>query len=269
MTKENKNNLPAYTNVENILSLIEILKRKNKNEDEVKAVFGKSNSVYNNTKSALRAFNLIEDESLEFTDKGRIVAYSQDSDKKFEIMKIVNNFPPYETFLFSLLKKDDITKTEIDEIVNFWGKAHYGSTQRNMEDAAKLFMSIIDFIGFGKYITGRSKNPTRIEWVKNIKDKIAELYQETDRCHPVEQKTTINAQENYIGKTNIIDVTTAAEDEENPILNSIADNDISIKEPNISAVNLPNITINVDMSDWPIEKIKIFFKYAYGMFEED
>jgi len=132
MTKENKNNLPAYTNVENILSLIEILKRKNKNEDEVKAVFGKSNSVYNNTKSALRAFNLIEDESLEFTDKGRIVAYSQDSDKKFEIMKIVNNFPPYETFLFSLLKKDDITKTEIDEIVNFWGKAHYTVQHREI-----------------------------------------------------------------------------------------------------------------------------------------
>ncbi|MEA5058761.1 hypothetical protein SDC9_95114 [bioreactor metagenome] len=31
--------------------------------------------------------------------------------------------------------------------------------------------------------------------------------------------------------------------------------------------NLPDITINVDMSDWSDEKMRTFFKYAYGQFE--
>lgn len=142
------------TTVENILSLIDTLKRKNKNEAKAKAIFGKGDSAYNNSKSAIRAFGLIENDSLDFTKEGREIAFSQVSDKKTEMIKILKSYAPYEVFLFSLLKKDNVTKTEINEIVNFWGKANYGSTQRNMEDAAKLFMSIIDFIEFGKFIKG-------------------------------------------------------------------------------------------------------------------
>ena len=37
----------------------------------------------------------------------------------------------------------------------------------------------------------------------------------------------------------------------------------------INVVRSPHITINVDMSEWSDEKIEIFFKYAYGKFEED
>lgn len=55
MTVENNNkNLPAYTTAENIFSLIDTLKRKNKYEDEAKAIFGKGESAYINSKSALR-----------------------------------------------------------------------------------------------------------------------------------------------------------------------------------------------------------------------
>jgi hypothetical protein len=53
MPKEGNNNLPATT-AENIILLIDTLKKKNKNESEVKALFGKGDSVYSNTKSALK-----------------------------------------------------------------------------------------------------------------------------------------------------------------------------------------------------------------------
>ncbi len=270
MAKGNNNNLPAYTTVENILSLIDTLKRKNKNEDEAKAIFGKGDSAYINTKSALRAFSLIENESLDFTNEGREVAYSQGSDKKIEIIKILKSYPPYEIFLFSLLKKDDVTKTEIDEIVNFWGKAHYGSTQRNMEDAAKLFMSILDFIEFGKFIKGVKGTTTRIEWNTDIKVKINSLNQNSPT---VVQKEDTNTKVQDTIEASVID-TEPVEDEqveqEENILDVVANerNVKLIKKP-ISAVSFPNITINVDMSDWSDEKIKTFFKYAYGKFEED
>ena len=265
MTKENNCNLPAYTTAENIFSLLEVLKRKNKSEDEAKALFGKGDSAYKNTKSALRAFNLIENESLEFTEKGRTVAYSEGSDMEFEIIEIIKSFPPYEAFLYSLLQKEDVTKTEINEIVNFWGKANYGSTQRNREDAAKLFMSIIDFVGFGKYIIGRGNNQTRIEWAADIKDKIAQLYIENnDSQSDVKGLTEYTHEENYVDVNEV---------EKVPVERALYNDKKRMAEPVIklhtSKVSLPNITINVDMSNWSDEKIKIFFKYAYGIFEED
>lgn len=160
MSKTANSNLPAYTTVENILSLIDTLKRKNNNEGEVKALFGKGSSAYTNTKSALRTFGFIEDDSLAFTKEGRETAYSQGKDKKSEMIKILKSYPPYEVFLFGLLQKEDVAITEIEDITSFWGKAQYGSTERNREDAAKLFMSIIDYCEFGKYVIGRGSNST-------------------------------------------------------------------------------------------------------------
>ncbi|MGE5613226.1 MAG: hypothetical protein ACM3XR_02375 [Bacillota bacterium] len=84
--------MPAYTTVDNLFSLIDTFKRKSKSEDEAKAIFGKGESAYQNSKSALRAFGFIEKDSLNFTDEGREIAFSQDSGKKavmlvFGIMK--------------------------------------------------------------------------------------------------------------------------------------------------------------------------------------
>lgn len=167
--------MPAYTTVDNLFSLIDTFKRKSKSEDEAKAIFGKGESAYQNSKSALRAFGFIEKDSLNFTDEGREIAFSQDSGKKAVMLKVLKKYTPYEAFLFSLLKKDDVVKTDIDEIVNFWGIANYGSTQRNREDAAKLFMSILEFLEFGRFIKGSGGSKTRIEWSADIKSKIIEL----------------------------------------------------------------------------------------------
>jgi len=278
MARGSNNNLPVTT-AENILILINTLKRKNKNEDEAKAIFGKGGTAYTSSKSAIRAFGLIEKDSLDFTKDGREIAFSQDIDKKTEMIKILKNYAPYEVFLFSLLKKDDVIKTDIDEIVNFWGKANYGSTQRNREDAAKLFMSIIEFTGLGKYIKGgRGSNSTRIEWVSDIKNRINSLNQ----VNPIdEQKKNINSQGKDTDEASVIDTVPDVEEqieqqigqemEDYPsTINEDAESNSKPTKKSISAVSFPNITINVDMSgDWSDEKIKIFFKYAYGKFEED
>jgi hypothetical protein len=169
-------NLPAYTTIENIISLLETLKFK-KDDDEVKAIFQKGNSAYTNTKSVLRAFDFIEKDSLEFTEIGRKIAYSSDQDKKVYLTNIFNICKPYEIFLLHLLNNNtDVTASTLDDIVNFWGQANYGSTERNRQDAAKLFMGIVKHVEFGKYIIGRGQNPTRIEWVPDIKDKINKLF---------------------------------------------------------------------------------------------
>lgn len=272
MAKGSNNNLPAYTTVENLFSLINILIKNNKNEESVKALFALGDSAYKNTKSALKLFGILENDSLIFTPIGREIAYSGVDNKKEEITKIVMNYEPYELVLNSIVTaRNDVKVTEIETIKNLWGRADLGSGDRNRNDAATLFMSIIDFIEFGSYIIGRGKNPTRIEWIPNIKDKINSLNKETpSTC----QKEAESPQD--IGTIEASDIDTAPvrdgleEQEENIPDDVVTSNERNVKliKKSISAVSFPNITINVDMSDWSDEKIKTFFKYAYGKFEE-
>ena len=266
MAKTSGNNLPAYSTIDNMLLLLDTLKRKKK-EDEVKAIFGKGGSAYTNTKSALRTLGFIENDSLEFTDKGRKVVYSQDEDRKNEMVKMLVAYPPYEVFLMSLLQKNNLNTTEVDEIVNFWGKANYGSTERNREDGAKLFMSILDYLELGKYVIGRGNNSTRIEWESDIKERIQRLIDlkiNYDTCTSHSEQEDI--EEVVYTENNFVDETQG----ETPIqLTTITNGTEKMKAPKMDVVKSPHITINVDMSEWSDEKIKIFFKYVYGRFEED
>ncbi|MFB6468236.1 hypothetical protein ACE38V_15760 [Cytobacillus sp. Hz8] len=269
MAKGSNNNLPAYTTVENLFRLINVLIKNNKNEESVKALFELGDSAYRNTKSALKLFDIIENDSLNFTPIGREIAYSGEDNKKGEMIKIVKNYEPYELVLNSIVTSLNDTKvTEIDTIKNLWGRADFGSGDRNRSNGATLFMSIINFIEFGSYIIGRGKNPTRIEWVPDIKDKINSLNKVNSS---VEQKENTNTQVQDTVEESVVEtVPVEEEQEENTPADIIAnENNVRpIKNPN-RAVSLSNITINVDMSDWSDEKIKTFFKYAYGQFEED
>lgn len=271
MSKGSNNNLPAYTTVDNLFGLINVLIKNSKNEESVKALFGLAGTAYTNTKSALKLFGIIENDSLSFTPIGREIAYSGEDNKKEEMIKIVKNYEPYELVLNSIVTdRNDIKVTDIDTIKNLWGRADFGSGDRNRNDAATLFMSIIDFIEFGSYIIGRGKNPTRIEWVADIKDKINSLYKETPG---VEQKETTSTQDKGTIEASVIDAAPVedeqAEQEENTADVAANERNVKIVKKPISAVSFPNITINVDMSDWSDQKIKTFFKYAYGKFEED
>ncbi len=266
MAKTSGNNLPAYSTIDNMLLLLDTLKRKKK-EDEVKAIFGKGGSVYTNTKSALRTLGFVEIDSLEFTDKGRKVVYSQDEDRKNEMVKMLVTYPPYEVFLMSLLQKNNLNTTEVDEIVNFWGKANYGSTERNREDGAKLFMSILDYLELGKYVIGRGNNSTRIEWESDIIERIQrliDLQSNYDTCTSHKEQEDI--EDVVYTENNLVDDTKG---ETSIQLTTITNGNEKMKAEKMDVVRSPHITINVDMSEWSDEKIKTFFKYAYGRFEED
>lgn len=263
MAKVNGNNLPAYTTVENMLLLLDILKRKKK-EDEVRAIFGKGNTAYTGTKSAVRAFGLIEEDSLELTDKGRTVAYSQEADKKCEIQRVLVSYPSYEVFLLNLLQKENLSSTEVGEIVNFWGKANNGSTERNREDGAKLFMSIIDYLELGRYVVGRGSNATRIEWKDDVKERIRGMFDAQNSSDMLIESKENEIEEIVVAEKEVHDDTLLCASTPSEI---IIENRKQGYSNNIAKG--PHITINVDMSDWNDEKIKLFFKYAYGQFGED
>ena len=263
--------LPSGTTAENVLSLINVLKKNNKNEETVKALFKMSPTVYNKTKAALKAFGIIENSSLEFTaDIGSVIAYSGEDNKKDEMIRIIKCYEPYELVLNSIETSKTETKfTDIDMIKNLWGRAKYGSGDRNRNDGATLFMGVLDYIGFGKYFKGRGSNPTRIKWVSDIK----EIISVTQSSTIVEQKENTGLQNKDTIEASVIDTVPVAEEQvqEESITDVVTSNERNIKliKKPISAVSVPNITINVDMSDWSDEKIMTFFKYAYGKFEED
>lgn len=152
-----------------------------------------SPTVYNKTKAALKAFGIIENNSLEFTaDIGSEIAYSGEDNQKDEMIRIIKSYEPYELVLSSIETSRTETKfTDIDMIKNLWGRAKYGSGDRNRNDGATLFMGVLDYIGFGKYFMGRGSNPTRIEWVSDIKEKINSL---TQSSTIVEQKENTGLQ---------------------------------------------------------------------------
>lgn len=273
-SKSKFNSLPSGTTAENLLNLINVLKRNSKNEGNVKALFKMSPTVYNKTKAALKAFGIIENNSLEFTaDIGREIAFSGEDNKKDAIISIVKCYEPYELVLKSIDISRTVTKvTDINMIKNLWGRVNYGSGDRNRNDGATLFMGVIDYIGFGKYIKGRGSNPTRIEWVSDIKEKIISLNQSSPIVERIEDANT-KVQDTV--EASVIDTVSVEEEQEQVQEENIPDGVIAnerniklIKKP-INVANFPNITINVDMSDWSDEKIKTFFKYAYGKFEED
>ncbi len=167
----------------------------------------------------------------------------------------------------SLLQKNNLNTTEVDEIVNFWGKANYGSTERNREDGAKLFMSILDYLELGKYVIGRGNNSTRIEWESDIKERIQrliDLQSNNTTCTSHSEQEDI---EDVVStENNLVDDT---QGETSIQLTAITNGTKKMKAEKMDIVRSPHITINVDMSEWSDEKIKIFFKYVYGRFEED
>lgn len=261
-------NLPAYTTIDNILLFLDTLKVKKK-DDEVKAIFGKGGSVYTNTKSAVRAFGFIENDSLEFTEAGRQIAYSPSHEKKLNLTKVFKICTPYEVFLLRLLKNGDMTVTTIDDIVNAWGQANYGSTERNRQDAAKLFMSIIQYVEFGKYVIGRGQNSTRIEWEPDIKEKISSIVaaEENESSLPFDTKNnTLQTDQ----QEKDAPPESALEKNKKPDENKSTEKEMyGCRSPHFRVSNHPNITLNVDMSNWSDEKMKTFFKYVYGQFDED
>ncbi|MBS3949777.1 MAG: hypothetical protein KGZ53_03835 [Peptococcaceae bacterium] len=241
-------NLPAYTTAENIVKLVECLRKKNNDEKEAKPLFGLAESGFANTKSALIAFCLLEEEG--FTELGRELAYANQDGRRQAMLKVLLSFSAYEVALQNTLQKGTSSSSDLDAIVAHWGRFDFGSTERNRQDAAKLFASIIEYVGLGQFIKGVKGTATRIAWSA---DAISLLGR---------------AQENAPSAVTDVDsVRIIGAPVESP----------QNKEPNLQLVRstqeqspvrgAPQIVVKVDMAGWSKEEIRDFFRYAYGHFD--
>lgn len=271
--EKDANVLPAHTTAENLLALLDAYRRKPGKEDEAKVIFGKGTKLYNSTKAALRAFKLINENDCGFTKLGRNVAFSTDEEKKKVLLRFMSSYFPYESLLANILQKSPVASTESTIIENFWGKFGQGSNQRNLEGASNLFGNMVEYVGLGTYVIGRRGKPTRIEWVSNAADLFNAALAESGAPdeHAEVQVETEEIEENI----EVAEPTTEETEEATPSYEQPAVTYEPKPEEKVAPSIItkpfiaPNITINVDMSDWPEEKIKSFFKYAYAKFEEE
>jgi hypothetical protein len=262
----NSNTLPAGTTQDNMMKLVEIYKRKN-TDAEAKPIFNMTDSVYSCTKSALRSLGLIKEKDCSFTDQGNDIAYSSDEEKREKMLSLLVRYIPYESLLSAIFLRGDVKETDVKYIVNHWGRSKHGSGLRNREDAASLFCSMMEYIGLGKFVKGKGGYVTRIEWGTDASRKFKDVL-ETVGGAPEENTddTVDNNEEEYVEEQIAVAVETGEQAQT-----------AEYNEPTVSvtpkvktkATFAPNITINVDMSEWDEDKIKSFFKYAYGVFEED
>lgn len=247
------------TSIENIIALIEVLKVKNKNDEDAKAVFDFSNGIFTSTKSALRQFGIISVESLEFTTLGKEIAFSNDEKRKEAFLSVLRGYTPYEKFLLSIQhSRKSGEYTSLEDLKNYWGRNNYGSTERNRSDAVKLFFGILDYLGLGSYTKGRgSKNPTRFVWDEKVLEIISAIFTPLSE----RQEETLK-----IDQKLFIEMPSETNKKE-----KVYSGDRNANIPKIASEHKTtfNVTINVDMKDWPMEKIKEFFKYLDGHDEEN
>lgn len=269
---DNKN-LPAYITADNIIDLIAAIRSKKGDEDAIKAIFGKSIALYNHTKSAIKILGITKVDGCSFTDLGTKLAYSNESEKKELLSKIVLSYFPYESLLVNIFKDDNITETTTDDFINYWGKFNYGSTEGNRFEGAKLLMNILQYIDFGEFKSGRAGKKTRIIWDSNAKEKFYVLVEE-NKSLIAEDNEVVNEANETNSDSNIKNITDNDNSDENisdfantkPTMNTITEMAQDKSETRVGISSSPNITINVDMSEWTDDKIKNFFKCAYGIF---
>lgn len=252
-----ESSLPAYTTIENILKLIDALRRKNNNEEEARPLFGMGDTAFSTTKSVLRKFKIIEESNTDFTATGRQIAYAgNDEERKKIILEVIKEYPPYEALLHNIAEKRE-PETDINYIVSFWRKFNYGSTERNRKDAATLFGNIVEYIGFGTFKKGRGKHPTRIIWEPGIESQILNTGQKSEEP------------EREFNEDSLIQQSVEEKQTDNGIPEHEKDTGYSNQYRYINTKKGPFIIVKVDMTNWPEEKMKNFFKLAYGNLGDD
>ncbi|USD83472.1 hypothetical protein M5E02_03355 [Bacillus safensis] len=260
MELHNDQTLPYGTSWENILKLLEAIKKKQGDEKGIRAVF--TGAKIDNTRKTMETLGLVS--GFDFKQMGKELAYETNDEKRKQIfLKVILSYQPYELFLSRLDDKDFFEETELEEVKNFWGKHDFGVSPNNRNEAANVFGSFIQLSGLGEFITGRRGKPTRIQWNSEAKKLIDSIL--NDLSSPQEQIVE-EIQPDYIPETK----------SDSPIVFTEQDEDLLINQaqPKLNKQNgcslkvTPNITINIDMTDWDIDKMNAFFKAAYGEFDD-
>lgn len=262
MTEENMTcegaTLPVGANKDNVEKLLEAIKRKSGDEKGINATY--SGAQFANVKRALETLGLIKDYTL--TDLGKNILYSTDEkEKEAAFLKAIMSYEPYEYCLNYLAQSKCGKEIKASDVKNYWGKNNYGSSERNREDAFPIFACFLELAGIGELIIGRRGNESRINCTIEL-DKIINEF-DTNREFKMQQSQTESTLS--VDKSNshepIVQMTMTS--------NEIDYDPKFAPETYVNLKKQPIVNINVDMSDWNIEKITAFFKALYGDYTND
>lgn len=271
--------LPYGANSEDVLNLIDAIKIKPGNDKGIKQVYGKPN--IENARKILKNIGISSD-GLSLTKEGRKYAYETDQIKKQEILlKMLLQYPAYEYFLLNI-SNEKLSETSLEEIQGYWGKNNYGTSEYNRNDASSTFAKLIELAGLGIFKLGRKGRQSRVEWNPNTEKLIRDIHKQVslkvdDKKNTIEQLQNENlAQQNIDPWLNnnenaeqIVDNTSSnSNNKETELVGEVLEKTLS-NDPTKKCLPNINISVNIDMTDWEIEKITSFFKAAQGVTEED
>jgi len=235
--------LPQRAKGEDVEHLIELLKEKGGKRpgSELRPLIGTHDYSYVKAAAEILGFVIAVNDDLKWSDAiGQPFASSKPGERKEIWFNVLMEYQPYEFALRRLLRDRETNEIEKSEIINFWGKElKIGLSKDAFSRAITSFGSFLEKAKLGKYIVGRKGPKTRIAFEEN-----AILRIEAFKAVPVEEIALV------------------------PKPPSIAKEEVVV-EPRIAETRIaPTVNINIDMSGWDMEKIKLFFQYLYWRFEE-
>lgn len=269
--------LPYGANADDILNLINAIKTKQGNDQGIKQVYGKLN--IENSRKILKALGISLD-GLNLSDVGRRYAYeTNDSKKQLILLELMLKYSAYEYFLLNI-SNNDLSETPLENIQNYWGKHNYGNSEYNRNNAAIVFGQLIELSGLGIFKIGRKGKVTRIEWNNNAQKLIRQTHTDISLNgnilqNNIEQVIDIESSQlnidpwlnNTVNLEQLEDNSCSHNDNKKTNLaREILEKDFSNEQQNNRYSNI-DISVNIDMTDWQIDKIISFFKATQGIFE--
>ncbi len=271
--------LPYGANSEDVLNLIDAIKIKHGNDKGIKQVYGKHN--IESSRKIIKAINISLD-GLTFSDFGREYAYETDNDKKqLMLLKLLLKYPAYEYFLLNI-SNEKLSETSLEEIQGYWGKNSYGTSEYNRNDASSTFAKLIELAGLGIFKLGRKGKVSRIEWNPSAEKLIRDTHKQIsldssreteDSNQSIEKNVSQLSIDPWAANTETTEQVrdnsqSHSDDKETELVREVLEKSLSNEKQKNSLANI-DVSVNIDMTDWEIDKIVSFFKAAQGVFKDN
>lgn len=264
---------------EDILNLIDAIKIKHGNDQGIRQIYSKPN--IENSRKILKVLGISSD-GLTFSAEGREYAYETDTDNKQSILlKLILQYPPYEYFLLSI-SNEKLSETSLEIIQNYWGKNSYGTSENNRNEASTTFVRLVELAGLGKFKLGRKGRQSRVEWNPGAEKLIRDIHKknsldsnrETENLNQSIEKNTSHlsidpwANNTEAPEQNEDNCQSHSDEKETKLVREVLEKSFSNEKQKNNLANI-DVSVNIDMTDWEIDKITSFFKAAQGVFEDD
>lgn len=268
--------LPYGANSEDTLNLIDAIKIKHGNDKGIKQVYGKPN--IENSRKVLKVLGISLD-GLTFSEDGREYAYETDERKKrLMLLKLLLQYPAYEYFLLNI-SNEKLSETSLEEIQGYWGKNSYGTSEYNRNDASSTFAKLVELAGLGTFKLGRKGRQSRIEWNPNAEKLIRDMHKQITVSSIKETNNSSQLADRELSQLSIVPSpndnktdkqekksNSPYENKETELVREVLEKSFSNEKQKSNLANI-DVAVNIDMTDWEIDKIVSFFKAAQGVFE--